>query len=266
MLAMLASLGCESKQSQQERADLAKFGEHYRRISEERFGDVDWLSLKEFESDFPDVASRIDKDLVVHWFEDVHENPTSHRNRVLAFSMFSTLNGGPVLFLDGSVRQVTSKELEQLRKESSARSKTGTVEMVEVDTRPYVETPIQGVSMPLPKGWRWDMDSNAYTWDESKSVVHLQILDADFESAMFAVGLSQQRRNAGGVRTFAIEDHQGVYQEFFLRNTDPEVPRVRVLTLLLPRGDQTLQITASLPTSSKHVGLFRQTLLGCRSE
>ena len=266
MIAIVASVGCESKQSQQMRAEFVKFGEHYRRISEERFGDVDWELLKEFESEFPELARQIDKDLVVSWYEDVNADQANNRHRILAFNLFSAMRGGPVLFLDGTVRQVSAKELEKLRDASADSSKTGAVEMVEVSGRPYVDSPIEGLALALPEGWRWDTAKNAYMYDESKALIHLQLLDADFESAKFAVDMSIKTRNAGGVRKAAIRGKQGLYAEFFMQSANPEVPREKVFTILLPRANKTLQISASLPPTSKDARSFRDTVLGCHWE
>lgn len=263
MIATVASVGCESKQSQQMRTEFAKFGEHYRRISAERFGDVDWELLKEFESDFPELARQIDRDLVVSWYEDVNKDLANNHQRILAFNLFSAMNGGPVLFLDGSVRHVSAKDLDKLRDVSANSSKTGSVEMVEVAGRPYVDSPIEGLALALPEGWRWDTATNAYMYDELKALIHLQLLDADFESAESAVDMSLKRRNAGGVRKATIRGKHGLYVEFFMQSANPEVPREKVFTIILPRGNKTLQISASLPPTSKDARLFKETVLGC---
>lgn len=263
-IVIITAAACESRQSQQMRAELTKFGEHYRRISAERSGDVDWELLKEFESEFPEVASQIDKDLVVNWHEDVNADPANNSQRILAFSLFSAISGGPVLFLDGSVRHVSKSELDKLRSASEAPSKTRAVEMHEVTGRPYVDTPIKGLALALPDDWRWDEGSNAYMVDRSKAIIHIQLLDSDLESAELAVDMSLKRRNAGGVRKSAIQGKPGLYVEFFMQSGNPDLPREKVLSILLPRNAQTLQITASLPPTSKEIGLFRETILGCR--
>jgi hypothetical protein len=266
MIAIVTSIGCESKQSQQTRAEFAKFGEHYRRISAERFGDVDWELLKEFESEFPELARKIDRDLVVSWYEDVNADPANNRQRILAYNLFSAMNGGPVLFLDGSVRHMSAEELDKLLDASADRSKTGSVEMVEVTGRPYVDSPIKGVALALPEGWRWDAATNAYMYDESKALIHLQLLDLDFESAEFAVDMSLKRCKAGGVRRATIKGKHGLYAEFFVQSLNPDVPREKVFTIVLPRANKTLQITASLPPTSKDAKLFQETVLGCHWE
>lgn len=266
MIAIIASFGCESRQSQQMRVEFAKFGEHYRRISAERFGDVDWELLKEFEDDFPEMARQIDKDLVVSWFEDVNEDPTNNCHRILAFSLFSVLNGGPVLFLDGSVRYLSAKELNDMRDASMNSSKTRSVEMADVVGRPYVDSPIEGLALALPEGWRWDSATNAYMYDESKALIHIQMLDADFESAELSVDMSLKRRNAGGVRKAAIKGKEGLYVEFIMQSANPEVPREKVFTILLPRAQKTLQITASIPSMSRDAKLFQEAVLGCHWE
>jgi hypothetical protein len=266
MIAIVASVGCESKQSQQMRAEFVKVGEHYRRIFEERFGDVDWELLKEFESEFPELARQIDKDLIVSWYQDVNADPSNNRQRILAFNLFSAMRGGPVLFLDGSLRHVSAKELDKLRDASADSSKTGSVEMVEVSGRPYVDSPIEGLALALPEGWRWVKATNAYMYDDSKALIHLQLLDADLESAELAVDMSIKRRNAGGVRKAAIKGKQGLYAEFLMQSANPEVPREKVFTILLPRASKTLQISASLPPTCKDASLFPETVLGCHWE
>ena len=176
------------------------------------------------------------------------------------------MSGGPVLFLDGSVRHVSAKELDKLRDASADSSKTGSVEMVEVSGRPYVDSPIEGLALALPEGWRWDTATNAYMYDDSKALIHLQLLDADLESAELAVDVSIKRRNADGVRKAAIKGKQGLYAEFFMQSANPEVPREKVFTILLPQAKKTLQISASLPPTCKDARSFRETVLGCHWE
>jgi hypothetical protein len=57
-----------------------------------------------------------------------------------------------------------------------------------------------------------------------------------------------------------------VLLESVMHSANPDVPREKVFTILLPRAKKTLQITASIPSLSKEAKLFQEAVLGCHWE
>ena len=259
--------GCEGKQSKQMRDELSTFGEQYLRLAKERNGDVDWNVIKEHQNEFPGLAKQIaDRTLLVTWFADFVTVPNQNNRRILAYDCFAEVRGGMVLFQDGSVRNISASELEKLRNDSEKLNEVDPVEIIHVSDRTYVETSIPGLTIPLPNGWQWDPVANAYRQPNHEGLIHLQLIQADMESAEMAVAISLKRSGAGGIRKSHLSNENGIFWECYLQSGENNTIRERMLTLLLSYGNRTAQITASLPTTSQQLGLVRETLLGTKSK